>query len=161
MLSPLIVYSGLNVSKEGMEEQKKYTADDALRFAHEYKDLRDELATIRSDEKAAMSMLKDSEAELVQALLQNGMKNIKCEDLGVTIGYARNFKASCTAEFHDMLFTWLESYGLGDLVKRRVDPRILTRTVREIIESGEEIPEFIDQFDELRATVRKIPVTRR
>ena len=49
---------------------------------------------------------------------------------------------------------------LADLIQRKVNPSALTSTVREIIESGEDIPEFIDQFDELRATVRKIPTRR-
>ena len=116
------------------------------------KELIQELSQIRKLYKGAsdtIDNLKEKKAQLEQALflaLENaGLQNVKGED-GTTFYRKEQLFANVKIEDKPRFFDWLRDHQMGDIIKEDIHSKTLTAFVKEQIEHGNELPDYVSIF---------------
>ena len=116
------------------------------------KELIQELSQIRKlykDTSDTLDNLKEKKTQLEQALflaLENaGLQNVKGED-GTTFYRKEQLFANVKIEDKPKFFDWLRKHQMGDIIKEDVHPKTLTAFVKEQIEHGNELPDYVKTF---------------
>ncbi len=87
------------------------------------------------------------ESELIEMLeARNATSTAKYEGIGHVSLAKPQLYASCRKEYEDKLFAYLSTQGRDDLIKQTVNPRSLSGFVKEIIDNGMTVPEFISYY---------------
>ena len=88
-----------------------------------------------------------TEAALIELMDSNGATSTaKYDGVGyVTLGSPALY-ANCTKDNEERLFEFLRSQAREDLIKPTVNSRSLSVLVKEIIASGQSVPEFISYY---------------
>lgn len=97
--------------------------------------------------KKAKEQKDRCEHALLEHLEQTGAeKTATYEGIGHVTRMKPRLYASCNKENEDLLFAFLCANDREDLIKRTVHSSSLSSLVKERIESGEEVPEFISYY---------------
>ena len=108
---------------------------------------RDEVEMLEAQLKAAKEQEAKIESSLIELLEANSAEATAHYD---GLGHFKLMKprlyASVTKENQDKLFSFLDEIGRDDLIKTTVMPQTLSTFVKERIENGEEIPNFIGYY---------------
>jgi hypothetical protein len=115
---------------------KKSQAEEALELAQEECD---------KAEKALIEMLDAN----------NATATAKYEGIGYVSLAKPQLYASCTKENEDKLFLFLDEQGRKDLIKTTVNAKSLSGFVKEIVEEGQTVPEFISYYMKPQARLYK------
>jgi len=108
----------------------------------EYKLAKDELEVLDDKLKLAKERFLIVQAKLIDELQTKGAsKTAKYDGVGtVTI---MKPSVGARSENEDTLFEYLRGIGRDDLIKATVHHRTLSSFVKEMLETGKDIPEFI------------------
>lgn len=88
-----------------------------------------------------------AEAELIEFLdAKNATKTAEYEGLGHVTLMKPKLYASVLKENQDTLFAFLQEIGRNDLIKTIVNPQSLSGFVKEVLEAGGKLPEFITYY---------------
>jgi len=116
------------------------------------KELIQELSETRKlykDTSDTLNDLKEKKTQLEVALflaLENaGLQNVKGED-GTTFYRKEQLFASVKIQDKPRFFEWLRNHQMGDIIKEDVHPKTLTAFVKEQIEHGNELPDYVSTF---------------
>lgn len=74
---------------------------------------------------------------------------------GSTVSLRNTVHSSVKATDKERFHAWLRSQGLGDIIREAVHPQTLKAFVREQLEEGNELPEYVQAFYETAATIRR------
>ena len=103
--------------------------------------------------KDAQAEYDTSESQLIEYLESNSaIATAKYEGLGYAQMQKPRLYASCQGDKMNMLFAFLQKVGREDLIKTTVMPQTLSTFVKERIENGDELPEFINYY--LKTSIR-------
>lgn len=87
------------------------------------------------------------EKELIEMLeANNATSTAKYEGIGHVSLAKPQLYASCRKENEERLFAFLSSQGRDDLIKQTVNSRSLSGFVKEILDGGMTVPEFISYY---------------
>lgn len=85
-----------------------------------------------------------AEAQLMELLTsKNATATAKYDGLGSASLVKPRLYASCKKENEPQLFAFLEEQGRSDLIKQTVNTQSLSGLVKEKVEAGDPVPEFI------------------
>lgn len=116
------------------------------------KDL-DEKKQIKAD---AEKRLMRAESRLAAFMEEKQITNTaKYEGLGMAILEKPELFARCNKPDQDSLFDYLRSSGRSDLIKESVHHKSLSTYCSELLEQGEEVPDFIKYGFKQKVRVRK------
>jgi len=88
-----------------------------------------------------------AEGDLIELLeSKNATKTAEYEGLGHVTLMKPKLYASVLKENQDRLFLFLRDTGRNDLIKEVVNPQSLSGFVKEVLESGGKLPEFINYY---------------
>lgn len=88
-----------------------------------------------------------AEAELIELLnAKNATKTAEYEGVGHVTLLKPKLYASVLKENQDKLFSFLREFKRDDLIKEVVNSQSLSGFVKETLESGKKIPEFINYY---------------
>lgn len=82
--------------------------------------------------------------ELLQA--NNATSTAKYDGIGYVSLAKPQLYASCKKDNEESLFVFLSSQGRDDLIRRAVNSRSLSGFVKELLEQGSKVPEFISYY---------------
>lgn len=114
---------------------------------------------MRAEENSAKSeyellkLQRETMEETIYNIMEDaGMNAIKTDD-GT---FYRRVDTYCSIrkEEQQKAFEWLIENGLGDIIQETVNARTLTATMKERLDSGEQIPEFINVTTKNRVGIR-------
>lgn len=112
-----------------------------------YKSAKDVLESLKEQASAAQKIFDEAETKLLELMSAQGKDaSAKYEGLGYVTLVKPMVYASCVKENEAYLFNYLEEQGRGDLIKKTVNSRSLSGFVKELIEGGHSIPEFINYY---------------
>lgn len=128
----------------GLSVQNRITTMSAL----------DELAESVAPIKASLTKAWDGFRfiHVPEAMEEEGIESITVENVGrcsITTGLT----ASIAEVFRPEAYTWLSDHGHGGLIKETVNAQSLSAAVKEMIQTGEEVPEFIKVNPFVRASI--------
>lgn len=127
-----------------MENTQRATERDLVQ---ELKSSRDEIEKIELKLKAAKEREIKAEAALIELLEAHGAEATgQYEGLGKFKLMKPRLYANVTKENQDKLLSFLQEIGREDMMKTTVMPQTLSTFVKERIENGEAIPEFIGYY---------------
>ena len=132
-----------------MNECKVAERDLVLRFktAKETRDkLKDSLKDVQAEYDKAESVL----LEFLEA--NSAVSTAKYEGVGYAQMQKPRLYANCRQEDMEDLFDFLREQAREDLIKTTVMPQSLSGFVKECIEEGQELPEFINYY--LKPSIR-------
>lgn len=116
---------------------------DLLKRFKAARDHKEETAAIAADASKAFEKIK---GELIQFLVDHGKPNVEYEGLGKA-SLTNHFQATVTEEHREEFFKWLEDQGMGAIIKRNVDYRTLSSTIKDLLGEGVDIPEYVKQSE--------------
>jgi hypothetical protein len=126
-----------------MEEQRKTERDLVL----ELKAAGEAVDVLDASLKKAKEKEEAAEAALIELLEANQAEATAHYD---GVGYFRMVKprlyASVTKENQEKLFSFLQEIGRDDLIKQVVMPQTLSTFVKERIENGEPVPDYVSTY---------------
>lgn len=118
-----------------------------------FRDAKAKRDLLKSQLAEAQAELDSTERGLVELLTAQGKEaTAKYEGLGFVSLTKPELYASCRKEYEEKLFAYLASIGRSDLVRASVHPRSLSGFVKELLEEGNTIPEFVSYY--LRPSVK-------
>lgn len=95
----------------------------------------------------AKSEYDKCEKELIEMLeANNATSTAKYEGIGHVSLVKPQLYASCKKENEEKLFAFLNTQGREDLIKQTVNSRSLSGFVKEIVDGGMTVPEFISYY---------------
>jgi hypothetical protein len=109
--------------------------------------------------EAAVTALKAEKEAVTRALLSamasEGLDSFKSAALGKhLIATEKKFPRLADKTRELEMLAWLEALGHGGVIRRQVNPSTLGATLREIVESGADLPDFIEIHKENDVTMR-------
>lgn len=111
----------------------------------EYKLAKDEVERLEDESKKAKSRFEIAQAKLVEELQSKGAsKTAKYDGVG-TITLMKP-SVGARSENEDVLFDYLKQIGRNDLIKPTVHHKTLSSFVKEMLDAGMEIPDFIEYW---------------
>ncbi len=111
-------------------------------LADQVTELRADLARLEELKAASESDLAEAEKLLITVLQESGIKSFNYN--GSLYGYMDKVYVRVLAADRDRQIEWLESNGLGDLVKPTVNSQTFSATIRkEFIDEGKALPDFV------------------
>lgn len=111
----------------------------------EYKLAKDEVERLDEESKKAKDRFEKAQAKLVEELQTKGAsKTAKYDGIG-TITLMKPL-VGARSENEDVLFEYLKKIGRDDLIKPTVHHKTLSSFVKEMLENGKEIPDFIEYW---------------
>ena len=106
----------------------------------------DDAKNSESELKARYEKVKEKrmakEIELYKALENEGLQSVRTGDRG-TFYRSNMFFASCSKEYKEALFVWLNNVGAGRLIAPDIHPKRLSSFIKERLENDLDIPEFV------------------
>ena len=118
-----------------------------------FKEAKDRLMLSKEQIKTAQKEYDGVESELLELLqAQNKDSSAKYSDLGHVTICKPILYASCPKENEDKLFSYLRKENRGDLVREAVNSRSLSSYIKELIDAGNDVPDFISYY--LRQGIR-------
>jgi hypothetical protein len=124
-----------------VEAVKQLTEKDLL---VKFSDAKKAKARIESELEKAIFECDRAEAQLMELLTsKNATATANYEGLGKASLVKPRLYASCLKENEALLFKFLEDSGRVDLVKQTVNSQSLSGFIKERVEAGENVPEFI------------------
>ena len=128
----------------------KTTERDLVAQFRRAKEKRDNL---KDDLKAAQVEYDMTESRLIELLESNSaISTAKYEGLGYAQIQKPRLYASCKEENMERLFDFLREKAREDLIKTTVMPQTLSSFVKECIETGIEIPDYVSYY--LKTSIR-------
>ena len=128
----------------------KTTERDLVAQFRRAKEKRDNL---KDDLKAAQVEYDMTESRLIELLESNSaISTAKYEGLGYAQIQKPRLYASCKEENMERLFDFLREKAREDLIKTTVMPQTLSSFVKECIETGIEIPDYVSYY--LKPSIR-------
>ena len=128
----------------------KTTERDLVAQFRRAKEKRDNL---KDDLKAAQAEYDMTESRLIELLESNSaISTAKYEGLGYAQIQKPRLYASCKEENMERLFDFLREKAREDLIKTTVMPQTLSSFVKECIETGIEIPDYVSYY--LKPSIR-------
>ena len=128
----------------------KTTERDLVAQFRRAKEKRDNL---KDDLKAAQVEYDMTESRLIELLESNSaISTDKYEGLGYAQIQKPRLYASCKEENMERLFDFLREKAREDLIKTTVMPQTLSSFVKECIETGIEIPDYVSYY--LKPSIR-------
>ncbi len=132
-----------------MSDQKTTERDLVAQFRRA-KENRDQ---IKDDLKEAQAEYDITESRLIEFLESNSaISTAKYEGLGYAQIQKPRLYASCKEGDMERLFEFLREQAREDLIKTTVMPQSLSNFVKECIEGGAEIPEYVSYY--LKPSIR-------
>ena len=111
----------------------------------EYKLAKDDLERLEDDSKKAKARFEIAQAKLIEELQSKGAsKTAKYDGVG-TITLMKP-SVGAKSENEDVLFDYLKQIGRDDLIKPTVHHKTLSSFVKEMLDAGMEIPDFIEYW---------------
>lgn len=111
----------------------------------EYKLAKDEVERLEDESKKAKNRFEIAQAKLVEELQSKGAsKTAKYDGVG-TITLMKPL-VGARSENEDVLFDYLKQIGRDDLIKPTVHHKTLSSFVKEMLDAGMEIPDFIEYW---------------
>lgn len=108
---------------------------------------------IKDDLKDAQAEYDMTESRLIEFLESNSaISTAKYEGLGYAQIQKPRLYASCKEENTERLFDFLRGKAREDLIKTTVMPQTLSNFVKECIETGIEIPDYVSYY--LKTSIR-------
>jgi len=102
---------------------------------------------LNTELKSCRAEIDGIEAKLIEMLTAQGKTaTAKYEGLGFVGLEKPELYANCRKENEDTLFSYLAEIGRSDLVRSSVHPRTLSSFVKECLEQGKGLPEFISYY---------------
>lgn len=122
----------------------------------EFRRQKEQVETLTTQLEEAKRELKETESVLLNILQADGRdRSSRYENIGsVTVVKPRVF-ASCLKENEPMLFDYLVKVGRDDLVKTTVNTNSLSAFVKDLLENGNEPPEFISYYLQSKLQMNK------
>ena len=109
----------------------------------EYKLAKDEVERLEDESKKAKHRFEVAQAKLVEDLRSKGAsKTAKYDGVGTITLMKPSVGARSVNE--DALFDYLKQIGRDDLIKPTVHHKTLSSFVKEMLDGGQEIPDFIE-----------------
>jgi hypothetical protein len=97
--------------------------------------------------EAAQSEFDKYERELIEMLeANNATSTAKYEGIGHVSLVKPQLYASCKKEYEEKLFAFLNTQGREDFIKQSVNSRSLSGFVKEMLDGGITVPEFISYY---------------
>ncbi len=128
----------------------KTTERDLVAQFRRAKEKRDNL---KDDLKNAQAEYDMTESRLIELLESNSaISTAKYEGLGYAQIQKPRLYASCKEENMERLFDFLREKAREDLIKTTVMPQTLSSFVKECIETGIEIPDYVSYY--LKPSIR-------
>ena len=128
----------------------KTTERDLVAQFRRAKEKRDNLKDDLKDAQAEYDM---TESRLIELLESNSaISTAKYEGLGYAQIQKPRLYASCKEENMERLFDFLREKAREDLIKTTVMPQTLSSFVKECIETGIEIPDYVSYY--LKTSIR-------
>jgi len=128
----------------------KTTERDLVAQFRRAKEKRDNLKDDLKDAQAEYDM---TESRLIELLESNSaISTAKYEGLGYAQIQKPRLYASCKEENMERLFDFLREKAREDLIKTTVMPQTLSSFVKECIETGIEIPDYVSYY--LKPSIR-------
>lgn len=113
----------------------------------ELKAAREQVEIISEQLEQAKKLETKAESALIELLEANGATSTADYDgLGRFTRTKDRLYANVTKENQDKLFSFLAEIGRTDLIKESVAPQTLSTFVRERIENGDKLPDFIGYY---------------
>lgn len=111
----------------------------------EYKLAKDELERLDDETKKAKERFDKAQLKLVEELQSKGAsQTAKYDGIGrITI---MKPLVGARSENEDVLFDYLKQIGRDDLIRPTVHHKTLSSFVKEMLEGGQEIPDFIEYW---------------
>lgn len=111
----------------------------------EYKLAKDELERLEDESKKAKERFDKAQLKLVEELQTKGAsQTAKYDGIGrITI---MKPLVGARSENEDVLFDYLKQIGRDDLIRPTVHHKTLSSFVKEMLEGGQEIPDFIEYW---------------
>lgn len=111
----------------------------------EYKLAKDEVDRLDDESKKAKDRFEKAQAKLVEELQSKGASQTAKYD---GVGRITILKplVGARSENEDVLFEYLKKIGRDDLMKLTVHHKTLSSFVKEMLENGKEIPDFIEYW---------------
>jgi len=111
----------------------------------EYKLAKDEVERLEEESKKAKDRFEKAQDKLVEELQTKGAsQTAKYDGIGrITI---MKPLVGARSKDEDVLFDYLKQIGRDDLIKQTVHHRTLSSFVKEMLETGKEIPDFIEYW---------------
>lgn len=78
--------------------------------------------------------------KIPQVMEDQGIKNISVEGVG-RVSLTADMHVSVKAEMKEMFYTWLRDNGRQDLIQPTINSSTLKATVKNMVKTGEEIPD--------------------
>lgn len=92
--------------------------------------------------------------EMLYGLMENaGLQSVKTDD--GTFYQRTDIYCSVRKEVQEEAFEWLRKQELGDIIQPTVNSRTLSAIMKERIEAGGDIPEFVNVTTKNRIGIRK------
>jgi len=118
-----------------------------------YRDARQKKEAAEAALREASADCDQAEAELVELLTaRNATTTAKYDGIGSVTLVKPRLYASFRKEDEANLFSYLEQEGRADLIKPTVNSQSLSGFIRERVEQGQVVPEFISYY--LRVSAR-------
>lgn len=113
----------------------------------EFKEAKEKLDSLKEKLSEAQKQFDAVEAKIVEKLQTEGKESTaRYEAIGwVSLSKPRIY-ANCTIENQQSLFKYLRSRKRGDMIKPTVNPSSLSSFVRELLDKGRTVPEFIGYY---------------
>ena len=119
----------------------------------ELKACREKADKLDAELKAAKELRDKAEAALIELLEANTAESTaKYDGIGKFTLLKPRLYASVTEENRDTLLSFLKKIKRADLIKTTVMPQTLSTFVKERIDNGEQVPEFIGNY--LKSSLR-------
>jgi len=126
---------------------------DERELVQKFSELRSEVLSLKEELKSAQTELESTEAKLLELLDSDGKDATAVyEGIGQVKQQKPQLYASVLAENREKLAQYLESVKRSDMVTPYVFPKTLSSFVKEQIESGAKMPEFIQYY--LKPSIR-------
>ena len=111
----------------------------------EYKLAKDEVERLSDESEKAKDRFDKAQAKLVEELQGKGASQTAKYD---GIGRITILKpvVGARSENEDVLFDYLKQIGRDDLIKATVHHKTLSSFVKEMLETGKDIPDFIEYW---------------
>lgn len=111
----------------------------------EYKLAKDELERLEDESKKAKERFDKAQLKLLEELQAKGAsQTAKYDGIGrITI---MKPLVGARSENEDVLFDYLKQIGRDDLIRPTVHHKTLSSFVKEMLEGGQEIPDFIEYW---------------
>lgn len=113
----------------------------------QYKAQNEAVKELEAKLKEADKALEETKAKLTELMQAQGKERTATyEGVGYVSLIKPKVRANCLEEFKPNLFEYLRYIGREDLVKETVNPQSLSSFVKEKLENGDSLPEFINYY---------------